>query len=107
MQIRIAIFVIFITLILQSTAYGADTDKSFWHSKTPPVKTYSLISFSHKFHTDEVGSACMDCHANYKRPKMEVCSDCHEGTATDMPVLECMKCHMRLDFGGLPPKPTY
>ena len=94
MKRRMASFVIFIWVIVPYYAHST--------GEIP-----ALISFSHRYHIDEVGASCLDCHANYKKPTMEICSQCHEGTGPDMPVIECMKCHMRLDFGGIAPKPTF
>ncbi|MBI2519232.1 MAG: leucine-rich repeat protein [Bdellovibrio sp.] len=91
MKKRIASFLLLICAILPNPVYSAD----------------ALISFSHRFHLDEVGASCLDCHANYKKPSMETCSQCHEGTGPDMPVVECLKCHLRLDYGGIAPHTAF
>ena len=57
------------------------------------------IKMPHKFHLQEVGALCMDCHYNIKhdkfrpitnRPRMEVCFECHDQESTP-----CTKCHQR------------
>ncbi len=57
------------------------------------------IYMSHKFHLQEVGALCTDCHFNIKhdkfrpvtnRPRMDVCFECHDSETT-----QCSKCHQR------------
>ncbi|HAZ14451.1 MAG: hypothetical protein A2X86_00140 [Bdellovibrionales bacterium GWA2_49_15] len=102
MKKRIAILGPIIGLIFQASAFA-----EVWPTPRVPGGLPSLISFSHRYHIDEVGATCLDCHPTYKKPTMEICSQCHEGTGPEMTVVECMKCHLRLDFGGIAPKPTF
>jgi hypothetical protein len=55
------------------------------------------IKFPHKFHLQEVGAICTDCHYNVKhdkhipqtnRPRMVACFECHDQATTS-----CLKCH--------------
>jgi hypothetical protein len=55
------------------------------------------IFMPHKFHLEEVGALCTDCHFNVKhdkfrpvtnRPRMEVCFECHDSETTN-----CDHCH--------------
>jgi len=57
------------------------------------------IYIPHKFHLQEVGAVCTDCHNNIKhdkfrpvtnRPKMESCMACHDNKTQN-----CSKCHQR------------
>lgn len=57
------------------------------------------INIPHKFHLQEVGALCTDCHFNIKhdkfrpvtnRPRMETCLECHDKETTP-----CSKCHAR------------
>ncbi len=60
-----------------------------------------VLLFSHKFHAEEIGAACTDCHANAETstlpgdnllPAMETCYDCHDEDDT-----ECTVCHTNGD----------
>ncbi|PIS37362.1 MAG: hypothetical protein COT35_06435 [Nitrospirae bacterium CG08_land_8_20_14_0_20_52_24] len=57
------------------------------------------IYMPHKFHLQDVGALCTDCHLNIKhdklrpitnRPRMEACLECHDQETTP-----CSKCHQR------------
>ncbi|OGL44245.1 MAG: hypothetical protein A2149_02845 [Candidatus Schekmanbacteria bacterium RBG_16_38_11] len=63
--------------------------------KTNPLN----IKIPHKFHIEEVGARCTDCHSNIahekqspatNRPKMLFCFECHEEQDTKE---SCLKCH--------------
>lgn len=63
--------------------------------KTNPLN----IKIPHKFHLEDVGAQCTDCHANIShdkeepqtnRPRMENCFKCHEKEDTRE---SCLKCH--------------
>jgi len=63
--------------------------------KTNPLN----IKIPHKFHIEEVGAKCTDCHSNIahdkqnpttNRPKMTTCFDCHEEEDSKK---SCLKCH--------------
>ncbi len=62
------------------------------------VKQWMNIKFSHKFHSENVGTECMDCHAgaltsenssDFLLPKMATCYNCHDEQATP-----CEFCHL-------------
>jgi hypothetical protein len=55
------------------------------------------LKFNHKFHIDEAGAKCADCHAAGKdgkmgNPSMDKCGECHE-IEMDKPSEKCLKCH--------------
>ena len=59
------------------------------------------LIFSHKFHLEDVGAACLDCHNAVKTsqsagdnllPAMETCYNCHDEDDTD-----CTVCHTMPD----------
>lgn len=61
-----------------------------------------IIIFSHKYHIEEVGADCSDCHLNVHGssssdtnllPKMEQCYSCHVEEDT-----ECSVCHVSEDY---------
>ena len=63
--------------------------------KTNPLN----IKIPHKFHIEEVGAKCTDCHGNIahekqtpvtNRPKMTTCFQCHEEEDSKK---SCLKCH--------------
>lgn len=67
------------------------------------VKTDPGIKFSHKFHAEEVGAGCQDCHAASDSespsdnliPDHETCFACHDEDDT-----ECSYCHTNGDDPG-------
>lgn len=61
----------------------------------------AIVRFSHKYHAEEVGAECSDCHAGAAEsmlsadnnlPKMEDCYACHEEEST-----KCEYCHLEAD----------
>ncbi len=71
------------------------------------------IYIPHKFHLQEVGAVCTDCHLNIKhdkfrpvtnRPRMDTCYDCHDKETTP-----CDQCHQHGSgeiLAGLPKTDT-
>ena len=62
------------------------------------------IIFSHKFHAEEAGAECSDCHESAATslspgdnllPEMETCYNCHDEDET-----ECTVCHTNPDEAG-------
>lgn len=62
------------------------------------VKQWMTVKFSHKFHAENVGAECTDCHGNaltsenssdFLLPKMATCYNCHDEKSTP-----CEYCHL-------------
>jgi hypothetical protein len=67
-------------------------------SKDKPQNRQEVIKFSHKFHHEEVGAACLDCHAGAAESlsaddnllvSKEECANCHDVEDESM----CTQCH--------------
>ena len=79
------VFILFVS-ILYVLVYAQEKDK---------------LIFSHKFHAEEAGAACSDCHdvalesqsvSDNLLPSMETCYNCHDEEDT-----ECTVCHTNPD----------
>ncbi|CUU07481.1 Doubled CXXCH motif (Paired_CXXCH_1), partial [Candidatus Kryptobacter tengchongensis] len=62
------------------------------------VKQWMNIKFSHRFHAENVGAECTDCHAgaltsekssDFLLPKQATCFNCHDEKSTP-----CEFCHL-------------
>ncbi len=62
------------------------------------------LKFNHKYHTDEVGATCIQCHGSAREvkpgiravPSHEQCKECHEDDLKNA----CTKCHVGKEGGG-------
>jgi len=86
--------------LLLATVANAQDHRGWRSSWADPVEQWATtVKFSHKFHQEEVGAECTQCHAavdtsvsssDLLLPKQEACSDCHDVETES----ECKLCHV-------------
>ena len=108
-------FALLATSIVSLLAQKPDVLRNSWEAVYAMVNSNSqyrqiyaeqdrsaLIKFSHKYHAEEVGAECADCHPGAKAsavsmdnnlPKMENCSSCHDVEDEE----NCSLCHLESD----------
>ena len=94
------VFSVVITVLIPCLIFGGFTgDKVERKVYTDNVKQWmQVVKFSHKFHIQEVGAECTDCHKGVEEskasddfliPKESDCFDCHDKDETP-----CENCHV-------------
>lgn len=91
-----SILLISIAFILVAFSDSKTFERSEFYGDN--VKQWMNIKFSHKFHFENVGSECTDCHINalasekssdFLLPKQATCFNCHDESSTP-----CDYCHL-------------